>query len=62
MLGEVLQPFVRIDGARTRNTHGMGLGLAIAHDAIQLEGGSLTLSNQEGGGLCATVRLPLRKA
>lgn len=62
MLGEVLQPFVRIDGARTRNTHGMGLGLPIAHDAIQLEGGSLTLSNQEGGGLCATVRLPLRKA
>lgn len=62
MLGEVLQPFVRMDGARKRNTHGMGLGLAIAHDAIQLEGGSLTLSNQTGGGLCATVQLPLRKS
>lgn len=61
MLGEVIQPFVRIDGARSRNTHGMGLGLAIAQDAVQLEGGSISLSNQEGGGLRATVRLPLRK-
>ena len=62
MLGEVIQPFVRIDGARARNTQGMGLGLAIAHDATQLEGGSLVLSNQPGGGLCATICLPLRKA
>jgi len=61
MLGEVMQPFVRIDGARARNTHGMGLGLTIANDAVQLEGGSLSLSNQAGGGLCAIICLPLRK-
>ena len=60
-LAEVVQPFVRLDGARTRNTRGMGLGLAIVKDAVRAEGGTLLLENHSGGGLRATIRLSLRQ-
>jgi signal transduction histidine kinase len=55
---EVLQPFVRLDSARARNTSGMGLGLAIVNEAIRAEGGSLQLANRPEGGLRVTIRLP----
>jgi signal transduction histidine kinase len=58
-LADVTQPFVRLDDARSRNTRGMGLGLAIVSDAVRAEGGSLTLENRDEGGLRATIRLPL---
>lgn len=57
-LADVLQPFVRLDEARGRNTRGMGLGLAIVSDAVRAEGGTLTLENRREGGLRATIRLP----
>lgn len=55
---DVLQPFVRLDSARGRDTPGMGLGLAIVRRAVKLEGGVLTLANRPEGGLLATIRLP----
>jgi signal transduction histidine kinase len=58
-LGKVLQPFIRLDAARKRDTAGMGLGLAIVDRAIRAEGGALDLSNRPEGGLCATIRLPI---
>jgi signal transduction histidine kinase len=57
-LGEVLQPFIRLDNARGRNTAGMGLGLPIVDRAIRAEGGTLRLENRPEGGLRATMRLP----
>jgi signal transduction histidine kinase len=57
-LDKVLQPFVRLDHARERNTSGMGLGLAIVERAIQAEGGTLALSNRPKGGLRAVICLP----
>lgn len=57
-LDDVLQPFVRLDNARSRDTPGMGLGLPIVRAAVQLEKGSLHLLNREGGGLAAVIRLP----
>jgi len=57
-LGKVLQPFVRLDDARARNTAGMGLGLAIVDRSIRGEGGTLALSNRRAGGLRAEIRLP----
>jgi signal transduction histidine kinase len=57
-LEEVLHPFTRLDPARSRNTSGLGLGLAIVQRAIELEGGNLTLSNRPEGGLSAELRLP----
>lgn len=62
-LGKVLQPFIRLDAARARNTAGMGLGLAIVDRVIRAEGGSLVLANRGPAsgpslGLRATIRLP----
>jgi len=57
-LEKALQPFVRLDRARERNTGGMGLGLAIVSRAVEGEGGTLTLSNRPHGGLQALIRLP----
>lgn len=54
----VLQPFVRLDEGRARNTRGMGLGLAIVSNAVRAEGGTLSLENRPEGGLRATIRLP----
>lgn len=56
---DALQPFVRLDTARTRDTAGMGLGLAIVRKSVRMDGGSFDLRNRPQGGLRATVRLPL---
>jgi signal transduction histidine kinase len=58
----VLQPFVRLDEGRARNTGGMGLGLAIVDNAVRQENGVLTLANRPEGGLRAIIRLPHRPA
>jgi signal transduction histidine kinase len=57
-LAEVVQPFVRLDPARSRNTSGLGLGLAIVARAAEVEGGWLRLINRPEGGLRAEMRLP----
>jgi signal transduction histidine kinase len=54
----VLEPFVRLDVARQRDTAGFGLGLSIVARAVAEEGGRLDLSNRAEGGLCATITLP----
>ena len=54
----VLEPFVRLDVARARDTVGFGLGLSIVHAAIVAEGGALRLTNRAGGGLSAEISLP----
>lgn len=57
-LEHVLEPFVRLDPARSRDTVGFGLGLSIVQLAVVEEGGRLTLANRDGGGLCAEIVLP----
>ncbi|MGK2912565.1 MAG: ATP-binding protein [Sphingobium sp.] len=57
-LEDVLRPFVRLDDARGRDTHGLGLGLAIAVRAVEIEGGEIRLSNQGSGGLRVEISLP----
>lgn len=57
-INDALQPFIRLDNARLRDTAGMGLGLAIVRKAVRMDNGTLTLSNRPGGGLRATIRLP----
>jgi signal transduction histidine kinase len=57
-LKKVLEPFYRLEGSRSRETGGVGLGLAIAHSIVQAHGGELTLSNRPRGGLRASIVLP----
>jgi len=54
----VLRPFYRCEGSRSRDTGGIGLGLSIASDTISAHGGKLALSETPGGGLTVEVRLP----
>lgn len=61
-LSHVLEPFVRLDPARGRNTIGFGLGLPIVIQSIKLDGGTLSLSNLPGGGLMAAVTLPVSRS
>jgi signal transduction histidine kinase len=56
----VLQPFYRVEGSRSRETGGIGLGLAITQSIVQTDGGELTLTNRPEGGLRAKVKLPRR--
>jgi signal transduction histidine kinase len=58
-LVEVMKPFYRVESSRNRSTGGTGLGLAIAQQLALAIGGSLTLSNREGGGLCAELKLTI---
>jgi signal transduction histidine kinase len=57
-LPKVLEPFVRLDRARARDTVGLGLGLSIVVRVVEAEGGSFTLANRPQGGLRAEIRLP----
>jgi signal transduction histidine kinase len=59
-LERVLQPFYRVEGSRSRETGGIGLGLAITQSIVQTDGGELMLSNRPEGGLRVKVKLPRR--
>jgi signal transduction histidine kinase len=58
-LARVFQPFYRVENSRSRETGGIGLGLAIALSVIEAHGGQLTLSNRPKGGLRARVTFPI---
>lgn len=55
----LIEPFARGEESRNRATGGAGLGLSIARDIAEGEGGKLTLANRDGGGLDAVITLPL---
>lgn len=57
----VLEPFVRLDLARSRDTYGLGLGIPIAHRFALREGGVLRLTNRPSGGLRAELDLPRKR-
>lgn len=58
-LTQIFEPFFRVSQARDRNSGGTGLGLAISKHAIEAHQGHISLYNQQSGGLCVTVTLPL---
>lgn len=57
-LQAVMQPFTRLEGSRSRDTGGVGLGLFIAREGAARLGGELLLLARGGGGLQAELRLP----
>jgi len=59
-LERVFEPFYRVEGSRSRETGGTGLGLTIAKSVAEAHGGSLALRNRAEGGLEAALILPRR--
>ncbi len=45
----VLERFTRLDGARTRSTGGVGLGLAIVDEVVKIHGGHLSIEDAHPG-------------
>ena len=58
-LNELFKPFFRVDEARTQQSGGHGIGLAIAERAIHLHNGTISVANASGGGLEFTLQIPL---
>ena len=56
----LVEPFARGEQSRNRATGGAGLGLSIAREIAEGEGGALTLANRAGGGLDAVIELPVQ--
>jgi signal transduction histidine kinase len=54
----VLQRFVRLDDARSRDAGGSGLGLSIVDEVVRAHGGSLSIGRSPLGGARIEVTLP----
>jgi two-component system sensor histidine kinase CpxA len=61
MLGAIFDPFVRVEGHRSRASAGIGLGIAIARRAVEPHGGNIWSSNAYPG-LVVTIELPQASA
>ncbi|SHE87249.1 Signal transduction histidine kinase [Kaistia soli DSM 19436] len=59
LIAHVFEPFFRVDPSRRQAMPGAGLGLAIAKEIIERNGGTITVSNGAQGGLVQEIRLPL---
>ena len=57
-LDSIFEKFFRLDEARTTNTGGAGLGLAIAKEIVTLHGGSIS-ADSKNENITFCVSLPL---
>lgn len=55
----LLEPFVRLETSRNRQTGGAGLGLAIVSSLVEGHGGVVAIGDAPSGGARVTVQLPV---
>ena len=53
----IFDPFYRVDDSRGTNTGGMGLGLAIANNAMRAHDGGVAAGNVQPHGLAITLMM-----
>jgi signal transduction histidine kinase len=58
LIDEVLKPFAQVDGHEARRFGGVGLGLPLAKQFIELQGGTLSLESVQNFGTTAYMILP----
>ena len=57
-LPHLFERFNRIEGARRRSHEGSGIGLALVHELVQMNGGTISVESKSGSGTSFKVRLP----
>lgn len=55
---QLFRPFVQIDNSLNRQNVGTGLGLALVKRIVEMHGGAVGLTSEEGKGSCFTIDLP----
>lgn len=58
-MSRVFEPFFRGEQSRSRETGGMGLGLASVRGVVHMHGGVAVIRNHPAGGLIVRVELPI---
>lgn len=54
-----LEPFNQLEGGKTHNPHGKGIGLALSKKFIEMYGGRMEIESEPGVGTSISVLLPL---
>jgi signal transduction histidine kinase len=57
----IFEPFRQVDSAVTHDNRGIGLGLSITKQLVELMNGRITLESEIGSGSTFTILLPIQK-
>jgi signal transduction histidine kinase len=58
----IFEPFRQVNSAITRDNRGVGLGLSITKQLVELMGGRILLESEPGQGSTFTIILPINRA